>query len=122
MLAGIVRSIGARSKAFKKCVQEFDIGTEADSRSGSEYERLNLELRSCRDNPDRLTFVFWDDGTLWIDARQPSKTGWQYEFSFYGKFNNVDPAVVRDMIERSLWINDRDQMQTVWHQCGPFPE
>lgn len=122
MLAGIVRSISARSKAFTKRVKEFETGIETDSKTGSEYERLNLELRSWRDNPDRLTFVFWGDGTLWIDARQPSTTGWQYEFSFYGNFINVDPDIVRDMIERSFWIADREQMQTVWSQCKPYTE
>ena len=117
MLAGVVRSISSRSKAFKTRVQGFCIGIETDSESDS--ERLNLELRSWRDNPDRLTFAFWDDGTFWIDARQPSKNGWAYEFSFYGNVKNVDPDVVRDMIERSLWISDRDQMQTVWNRCNP---
>ena len=122
LLEGIVDAIRARSKAFKKNVRSFDIGLEIDFDSGSPYERLNLKLGSWSSRPDRLTFVFWDDGNLWVDARQSSKNGWEYELSFYGYYNDIAPDVVRDMIERSLWINQTDAMQKTWSQCKPYTE
>ena len=122
LLGGVVCSIRARSKAIKNLVQGFEIGVETDSRADEQYERLNLELRHWRDQPDRLTFAFWDDGMFWLDSRRPSKSGWAYEYSFYGNFNNVDPDAVRDMIERSLWITTSDEMQAVWEQCKPYIE
>ena len=110
----------ARSKAIKNLVQGFEIEVETDTKTDEQYERLNLELRNWRDQPDRLTLAFWDDGTFWLDSRRPSKPGWAYEYSFYGNFDNVDPDTVRDMIERSLWITSSDEMQSVWGQCKPY--
>lgn len=120
ILSGVVRSIRARSKAFKKRARGFEIGIETDSKTGDKYERLNLELRNWFN--DRVTFAFWVDGAFWLDSRRPSKTGWAYEFSFYGDINNVDPDTVRDMIERSLWITSVDEMKMVWSQCNPYTE
>ena len=120
LLAGIVRSIRARSKAFKGLVHEFEISVEAKSETGEPYERLNLEFRNWSDCPDRLTFAFWDDGTFWLDSRRPSKNGWAYEYSFYGDVNSIDPDIVRDMIERSPWITSSDEMQVVWSRCKPY--
>ena len=122
ILGGIVRSISARSKAFKKQVWRFDIGLETDSKTGAEYERLNLTLKSWNPRPDRLTFTFWDDGVLRVDARQSARSGWNYELSFYGNFNNVAPDLVRDMIEQSLWVTDREKMEAIWDRCEPYTE
>jgi len=120
MLAAIVAAIRTRSKAFNKSTEQFHIELETDSESDSTFERLNLKLSDWNPQPNRLSFAFWDGGELWVDARQSSKSGWQYEFSFYGTFGGISAEDVRDMIERSMWITNSDEMQSVWNECKPY--
>ena len=122
LLAGIVDSLRARSKAINNRVHKFDVAISTDSDSGSTYERLNLKLDSWQSRPDWLTFVFWDDGTMWLDARRKSKTGWHYKFSFYADVNDIDSDIIRDAIENSLWIDSESDMQSVWSQFNPKAE
>ncbi|MEL7500772.1 MAG: hypothetical protein AAFN77_24480 [Planctomycetota bacterium] len=122
MLSSLVEALRSRSKSLNNRVHRFNIELTWESVSDTDFERLNLELENGMPRPNRLTFAFWDDGALWIDARQPSKSGWQYGFSFYGTFDNVDAENVREMIEHSMWISNSDDMKSVWHECEPYTE
>ena len=120
-LAGVVDAIRARSKAFNYRTARFDIAVVVDIENTPTSERLNISLDNWHDNPDRLTFAFWEDEIMWLDARRYSKGGWEYEFSFYGSFASVEPSDVRDMIEQSLWITDQTEMELIWSRCNPTP-
>ncbi len=120
LLLAVVDALRSRSKALKHSVQKFDIELTHESVDGNRLERLNLNLENWMPNPDRLSFAIWDDGTLWVDARRSSKNGWDYEFDFYATCSEIDPAEIRDTIERSLWITDAYEMYAVWTRFKPY--
>ena len=120
ILSALVDALRRRSKALNKRVQKFDIELTHESVDGNVLERLNLNLENWMPNPDRLSFVKWDDGTLWVDARRSSKNGWDYEFAFYASCSEIEPAEITETIERSLWITDLDKMLTVWARFEPY--
>ncbi|MFM2216002.1 MAG: hypothetical protein RL240_320 [Planctomycetota bacterium] len=120
ILSALVDALRRRSKALNKRVQKFDIELTHESVDGNVFERLNLNLENWMPNRDRLSFVIWDDGTLWVDARRSSKNGWDYEFAVYASCSEIEPAEITETIERSLWITDLDKMLTVWSRFEPY--
>jgi hypothetical protein len=120
MLSTFVDSLRCRSRSLNHRAQKFQIELTRDTVGGTDSERLNLKFESWAPNPDRLSFAIWDDGTIWVDARRSSKNGWDYEFAFYGICSEIDPPEIRDTIERSLWITDAKEMQTLWTRFQPY--
>ena len=121
-MAGVVNAVRARSKAINYRVAEFEIELADEYVDGVGFERLNLRMQDLAGNPNRLSLAFWNDGMMWLDCRQSSKVGWNYEITFYATITDIAPNVVRDMIEQSLWITDGKQMESIWSRCKPFSE
>ena len=122
LLAGVVAAIRARSGAIYYRVAEFIIEIADDNDDGVKLERLNLRMQDLGGNPSRLSLAFWNDGMMWLDCRQSSKVGWNYEITFHATITDIAPNVVCDMIEQSLWITEEEQMESVWSHCKPFRE
>lgn len=113
-------AIEARKKAWKYLCASIsfdDIAKDADG-----YKQLQFEARSTIGSPKAILQVyFWEDRWIWIDARESSKTGWNWEWTSEGrvapdKWGKHLAKKIEDSFELSSYAGDRvlDQLEHQW--------
>ena len=83
LLGDLVNSLKKRSKALKHKTETLSCERVLVEEGSVRVEKLELVMSSYR--RVALRFSLWDDGWAWADARQPSKKGWVWEWTYDGR-------------------------------------
>jgi hypothetical protein len=107
-----------RSKSLKKKFKVINFSTEFDDKfSGMELANLTLQkLISPKSKTIRMKV--WSDRWVWVDARESSKTGWQWKFSAEGRFpgNARWEDLVYSLEETGAVLSDseKENIEKIW--------
>ncbi|MCG8593929.1 MAG: hypothetical protein MI785_06070 [Kiloniellales bacterium] len=82
-LSDLVKSLKKRSKALKHKTETLSCERVLVEEGSVRVEKFELVMSSYR--RVALRFFLWEDGWAWVDARQPSKKGWVWVWTYEGK-------------------------------------
>ena len=101
-LAEIVIPLKKKSKSLKHSVSSYSCERVREITEGVESEKLEMSFEMWGPHPIRVTFNCWDDRWMWLDIRQPAKSGWQFEWQHEGRIGVAGPAAVGNLLLRSV--------------------
>ena len=98
-LDDISNSLRRKSKSIKNTVSSYSCAKAYEIDGEQKSEKLELVFLLPGANQVRITIDIWDSRWIWLDIRQPSKSGWVFEWQKEGRIGYSES---KDFTETAL--------------------
>lgn len=131
-LAELAEGLRRRSRALKHSGGELRCERTIERFEDRDREKLEVTFRR-RPNTKSVTvrLFAWSDRWVWIDAREPTKQGWKWEWTAEGRVSGAGLGKkIVDALERTIAASGeasetiQDDLQLLWKPLlatGPGP-